>query len=80
VYNKNELKYVDIKYFVLYFPVRNNSEMNMRNTIIKKVKSKGLKLTPQRLAIIEAFAESALLHPSANTIYEKAKKKRAGIS
>jgi len=52
----------------------------MKDTIIKKLKAKGLKLTPQRLAIIEAFAENALLHPSANIIYEEARKKRAGIS
>jgi Fe2+ or Zn2+ uptake regulation protein len=52
----------------------------MKDTIIKKLKAKGLKLTPQRLAIIESFAEKAPLHPSANTIYEAAKKKRVGIS
>jgi Fe2+ or Zn2+ uptake regulation protein len=52
----------------------------MKDTIIKKLKVKGLKLTPQRAAIIEAFADKVLLHPSANTIYEEAKKKRSGIS
>lgn len=52
----------------------------MKDAIIKKLKAKGLKLTPQRLAIIEAFAENALLHPSANIIYKEARKKRAGIS
>ncbi len=52
----------------------------MKDIIIKKLKAKGLKLTPQRAAIIEAFADKVLLHPSANTIYEEAKKKRAGIS
>lgn len=52
----------------------------MKDSIIKKLKAKGLKLTPQRFAIIEAFAENALLHPSANIIYEEARKKRAGIS
>jgi len=52
----------------------------MKDSIIKKLKAKGLKLTPQRLAIIEAFAENASLHPSANMIYEEASKKRAGIS
>lgn len=48
--------------------------------MIKKLKAKGMKLTPQRFAIIEAFVENALLHPSANIIYEEARKKRAGIS
>jgi len=52
----------------------------MKDSIIKKVKAKGLKLTPQRIAIIEAFAEKALLHPSASTIFEEARKKRSGIS
>jgi Fur family peroxide stress response transcriptional regulator len=52
----------------------------MRESLIKKVKSKGLKFTPQRLAIIEAFAEKALLHPSAQTIFEEAKKRKPGIS
>ena len=52
----------------------------MRNVLTNKLKARGLKLTPQRRAIIEAFAENVLLHPSASTIYEEAKKKRAGIS
>ena len=52
----------------------------MKDALIKKLKAKGMKITPQRLAIIEAFAENALLHPTANVIYEKARKKRVGIS
>jgi len=52
----------------------------MKNLLINKLKARGLKLTPQRRAIIEAFADNALLHPSASTIYEVARKKRAGIS
>lgn len=52
----------------------------MKDTLLKKLKAKGMKLTPQRIAVIEAFAAHALLHPSANIIYEEAKKKRAGIS
>ena len=52
----------------------------MKDTLLKKLKAKGMKLTPQRIAVIEAFAEHALLHPSANTIYEEARKKKAGIS
>jgi Fe2+ or Zn2+ uptake regulation protein len=52
----------------------------MKNLLINKLKARGLKLTPQRRAIIEAFAENALVHPSASTIYEVARKKRAGIS
>jgi len=52
----------------------------MNNFIINKLKARGLKLTPQRRAIIEALAENALLHPSASTIYEAARNKRSGIS
>ncbi|HET6459176.1 MAG TPA: transcriptional repressor [Syntrophales bacterium] len=52
----------------------------MKDKIIKKLKGKGLKLTSQRLAVIEAFTENYLLHPSADTIYKEAKKKKAGIS
>jgi len=52
----------------------------MKDKIIRKLKAKGLKLTSQRIAIIEAFAENSLLHPSASTIFEQAKKKKAGIS
>jgi Fur family transcriptional regulator, peroxide stress response regulator len=52
----------------------------MKNLLINKLKARGLKLTPQRRAIIEAFAENVLVHPSASTIYEVARKKRAGIS
>ena len=52
----------------------------MKDTIIKKLKAKGLKLTSQRLAVIDAFTENYLLHPSANTIYKEAKKKKSGIS
>ena len=52
----------------------------MKDTIIKKLKAKGLKLTSQRRAVIEALTENYLLHPSATTIYKEAKKKKAGIS
>ena len=52
----------------------------MKDIIIKKLRAKGLKLTRQRDAIIEAFADKVLLHPSANTIYGEVKKKKTGIS
>jgi Fe2+ or Zn2+ uptake regulation protein len=52
----------------------------MKDAILKKLKAKGMKLTLQRIAIIEAFAEHALIHPSANVIYQEARKKKAGIS
>jgi len=52
----------------------------MEESLVKKVKAKGLKITPQRLAIIEAFAVKAFLHPSAQTIFKEAKKRKPGIS
>lgn len=56
----------------------NGSELEndiMRESIIKKVREKRLKLTPQRLAIIEVLAEQSFLHPGASFIYREAKKK-----
>lgn len=44
------------------------------------MKEGGLKLTPQRLAILDVLAEKNLLHPSARTIYDGAKRKIKGLS
>jgi len=52
----------------------------MKETILKGMKEKGLKLTPQRLAIVDAFVEQNPLHPSAGLIYREAKKKCRGLS
>jgi Fe2+ or Zn2+ uptake regulation protein len=52
----------------------------MKELILKKMKERGLKLTPQRLAIVEAFAEQNLLHPGAGVIHQEAKKKYRGLS
>ncbi len=46
---------------------------NTKNTI-KKLKESGLKITPQRLAVVEIL-EGNKSHPSAQSIYEEAKKK-----
>jgi len=48
--------------------------------ILRKLKEAGLKLTSQRLAIIEALMENISLHPGASLIYQRAKKKLKGIS
>jgi len=48
--------------------------------ILKRLKEAGLKRTPQRRAIIEAWMENASLHPGASLIYQRAKKKLKGIS
>jgi Fe2+ or Zn2+ uptake regulation protein len=35
----------------------------MKDSILKKMKAKGLKLTPQRIAIVEALVKKSPLHP-----------------
>ena len=52
----------------------------MKASMIKKMREKGLKLTPQRLAIIDVLIGKNLLHPSARTIYNDAKRRNRGLS
>jgi Fe2+ or Zn2+ uptake regulation protein len=52
----------------------------MKEAIIKKMREVGLKLTRQRLAVIEVLAEKTPLHPSASLIYQEARKKSRGVS
>jgi Fe2+ or Zn2+ uptake regulation protein len=64
-------------------PIRNHSELDpmmMKESLIKKMREKGLKLTPQRLAIVDVLVEKNLLHPSARVIYDTAKRKTKGLS
>ena len=51
-----------------------------RESIIKQLKEKGLKVTPQRLAIIEVLLENKDLHPGARLLYKEAKKKKKSLS
>lgn len=51
-----------------------------RESALKELKEKGLKITPQRLAIIEVLAAMGKLHPSANAVYREAKKIRKSLS
>jgi Fur family transcriptional regulator, peroxide stress response regulator len=62
--------------------IRNHSDLDeaTREAIIKELRERGLKLTPQRLAIIEVLVEHGHLHPSARLVYEEAKKKKRGLS
>ena len=53
---------------------------DQKATIFMKLKEYGLKLTPQRRAIIEVLTENTPLHPGAGFIYQKAKKKLKGLS
>jgi len=52
----------------------------MKEAILKRMKEKGLKLTSQRLAIVDAFVHQNRLHPSARLIYQEARKKYRGLS
>jgi Fe2+ or Zn2+ uptake regulation protein len=52
----------------------------MKESIIKGMKQKGLKLTPQRLAIVDVLAEKNPLHPSARVIYDEARRRTKGLS
>jgi Fe2+ or Zn2+ uptake regulation protein len=51
-----------------------------KNDIIGQLREKGLKITPQRLAIIDALVENRHVHPGATLIYEQARKKSGRIS
>lgn len=53
---------------------------DLKATILKKFKESGLKLTSQRLAIIEVLMENTSLHPSANLIYQEAREKVKSLS
>ena len=52
----------------------------MKDFLIKKMREKGLKLTPQRLAIIDVLVEKNPLHPSARVIHHSAKQRTKGLS
>jgi Fur family transcriptional regulator, peroxide stress response regulator len=62
--------------------LRNDSELTgaTKKTVSRQLKAKGLKLTPQRLAIIEVLIEKRDSHPSARSVYEEAKKKKKSLS
>jgi Fur family peroxide stress response transcriptional regulator len=52
----------------------------MKTSIIQKLREKGLKLTSQRLAIIEVLADKTPFHPSADLIYREARKNVKSLS
>ena len=52
----------------------------MKDSIIKNLREKGLKVTPQRLAVIDVLVEKNLLHPSARAIYDAARRRTKGLS
>jgi Fe2+ or Zn2+ uptake regulation protein len=52
----------------------------MKSSIIQKLREKGLKLTSQRLTIIEVLVDKTPAHPSAAPIYQEARKKVKSLS
>jgi len=52
----------------------------MKASIIKKLREQRLKITPQRISIIEALVEKTPLHPGASLIYEEAREKVNSLS
>ena len=54
--------------------------MMTKELIITQLREKGLKVTPQRLAIIDILIEQGNFHPGAYLVYKKAKKKKKSLS
>ncbi len=52
----------------------------VKEAITKKMREEGLKLTSQRLSVIEVLIGKNLLHPSAGLIYHEARKKVESLS
>jgi len=51
-----------------------------KESMISRLHKNGLKLTPQRLAIIDVLIEQGDAHPGASFIYQKAKRKKKSLS
>lgn len=54
--------------------------MLTKESIVQKLKERGLRITPQRLSIIDVLVKKGHLHPSASFIYKEAKKKGIHLS
>jgi Fur family peroxide stress response transcriptional regulator len=54
--------------------------MMTKESMISQMRKKGLKVTPQRLAILDVLIEVGDSHPGASLIYKKAKKKKRSLS
>ena len=55
-------------------------EINIKEDLIGQLKEKGLKLTPQRLAIIDVLVENCDRHPGVTLIFNEARKKAKRVS
>ena len=54
--------------------------MMTKESMISRMREKGLKVTPQRMAIIDVLIELGASHPGASLVYQKAKKERKSLS
>jgi Fur family transcriptional regulator, peroxide stress response regulator len=54
--------------------------MITKEGLIQQLKEKGFKITPQRLAIVDALVENRHLHPGATLIHKEAGKKTKNVS
>lgn len=54
--------------------------MITKESMISQMRKRGLKVTPQRLAIIDVLIELGDSHPGANLIYKNARKKKKSLS
>ena len=48
--------------------------------LVRQLREKGFKISPQRKAIVEALVDNRLLHPGAHLIFEEARKKTKSLS
>lgn len=55
-------------------------EIITKEDLIGQIKGKGLKITPQRLAIIDALVKNCDMHPGATLIYNEARKIQKSVS
>jgi Fur family transcriptional regulator, peroxide stress response regulator len=55
-------------------------KMITKEDLIGQLKEKGLKITPQRVAIIDALVENREVHPGATQIFNEARKKAKRVS
>ena len=51
-----------------------------KESVIQRLKEKGLKITGQRLAIIDVLVEQGNIHPGATFVYREARKKHKSLS
>ncbi|HQH17659.1 MAG TPA: Fur family transcriptional regulator [Smithella sp.] len=54
--------------------------MLIKEDLVSQLREKGLKLTPQRLAIIDALVEKCDIHPGATLIYKESRKEAKRVS